>query len=46
MPRFVNDFLDFPVILGTQRMALQNFNRAEQGAGNDRQAVTSRISIP
>jgi hypothetical protein len=37
--RFVKDFLDFPMIPGTQHMALQNCNRGEQGAGNDRQAA-------
>jgi len=37
--QFVKDFLDFPMIPGTQHMALQNSNRGEQGAGNDRQAA-------
>jgi hypothetical protein len=37
--QFVKDFLDFPMIPGTQHMALQNSNRGEPGAGNDRQAA-------
>jgi hypothetical protein len=39
--QFVRDFLDFPMIPGTQHMALQNYNRGGRGSGNDRQAAVT-----
>jgi hypothetical protein len=37
--QFVKDFVDFPMIPGTQQIGLYKSNCGEQGAGNDRQAA-------
>jgi hypothetical protein len=39
--QFVKHFKEFPMIPGTQQIALQNYNRGLQDAGNDRQAAVT-----